>query len=111
MTKGRFKDLDFCAFARATDLMSTQSPLCFEWSVRCTGNMFMVGIASQHERENKFIFDYDKNAILLFTNGYSTMIKMGKEIMHSNLTEHKAGDIIRFRFQPHAKKLLIDSII
>ena len=34
-------------------------------------------------------------------------INVGKKSIHSNLTEHKTGDVIRFRFQPQTKKLLI----
>lgn len=113
-TNGIFKRLDQYGFARATDVMSTQSPFCFEWSVKCTGSYLCVGIASELKRKNKFIVNYDQSAILLsvkfFTNDNKPVITRGNNKIYSNLTEYKDGDIIRFRFDPHAKKLLIDSV-
>ena len=37
-------------------------------------------------------------------------ITVGLNTVHSNLMEHKNGDVIRFRFQPRTKKLLIDLV-
>ena len=111
VTNEIFKRLDENGFARATDVMSTQSPFCFEWSVKCTGSYLCAGIASELKRENEFIFNYDENAIILSVNIFNSnnkpVISRGNKTIHSNLTEHKYGDIIRFRFDPHAKKLLI----
>ena len=111
---GIFKGLVQYGFARATDVMSTQSPFCFEWSVKCTGSNLCVGIASELKRKNNFIFNYDQNAILLsvklFTNDNKPVITRGRNKINSILTEHKDGDTIRFRFDSHAKKLLIDSV-
>ena len=93
--------------------MSTQSAFCFEWSVKCIGIRFCVGIASQLKREiEDVIINYDQNAIMVSVGYYigSPRITRGNNTIHSNLTKHKTGDIIRFRFDPHAKKLLIDSV-
>ena len=113
MTNGIFKQLHWIASARATNVMSTQSAFCFEWSVKCIGIRFCVGIASQLKREiEDVIINYDQNAIMVSVGYYigSPRITRGNNTIHSNLTEHKTGDIIRFRFDPHAKKLLIDSV-
>ena len=88
--------------------MSTNSTTDFDWSVKIEGKpVFNVGIASQIKPEQKDIYNYDQNAIM-YTN-YNNSIKVGKEI-HSELTQGKIGDIIRFRFQPNGKKLVIDSV-
>ena len=65
MTDGIFKcNYDF-AYARATEIMSTQSETDFEWSVKLIGDgWFSVGIASQLKPENSWIWNYDQNAIL-----------------------------------------------
>ena len=48
--------------------MSTHSPMDFEWSVKLIGGRdFSVGIASQLKREDLFIADYDRNAILYYS--------------------------------------------
>merc|ERR1719284_1434078 len=52
VTNGIFKQLENCANTRASDVMSTQSPTDFEWSVKCFGSGFRVGIASQLKSEN-----------------------------------------------------------
>ena len=105
MTNGIFKPSTGYAYARAPGVMSTKSEIGFEWSVKLigTGSLY-VGIASQ---QNSFGPD-DQNAI-----EYSTFfndIRVGSNSMHSNLTSHKNGDVIRFRFQPQSKKLLIDLV-
>ena len=123
MTNGIFKSYPiWIASARATNIkfiyelfMSTQSAFCFEWSVKCIGcrYRFCVGIASQLKREiEDVIINYDQNAIMVSVGYYigSPRITRGNNTIHSNLTKHKTGDIIRFRFDPHAKKLLIDSV-
>ena len=90
--------------------MSTESATDFDWSVKIDGDtVFNVGIASQIKPERNDIYDYDQHAIIC-TNYPSLSIKIGKKTIDSKLTEHKTGDIIRFRFQSHAKKLLIDLV-
>lgn len=93
--------------------MSTQSPTDFEWSVKLIGGEhFCVGIASELQREvESYIDDYDPSAILYIMSSYSPPeIEIGSEIIHSNLTRHQSGDVVRFRFQPNTKKLLIDLV-
>ena len=90
--------------------MSTESATDFDWSVKIDGDtVFNIGIASQFKPESSDIYDYDQNAIMI-TNDPSLSIKFGKKTIYSNLTEYKTGDIIRFRFQPNGKKLVIDSV-
>ena len=112
MTNGIFKSLLNYGHARATNVMSTQSPTDFEWSVKLVGGWnFSVGIASQLKRDSQFIQRYDQNAILYRSyEGPLPDIKIGSRVIHSNVTKHKTGDVIRFRFQPHAKKLIIDLV-
>lgn len=109
MTNGIFKCTSSTAFARATANMSTQSTSTFEWSVKIIETSqfgFRVGIASQFQRNNNYIHTYDDNALLYYNNS-TPVIKKGRETIHSNLTEHKSGDVIKFIFQPDAKKLFI----
>ena len=104
-----FKALGICSSARAPDVMHTRSAIDFEWSVKLIGaGSFYVGIASQLKLEYSFIYEYDQNSILYSTN-YKD-IRIGSNTIHPNLTEHKNGDVIRFRFQPRSKKLLIDLV-
>ena len=91
--------------------MSTQSATDFEWSVKCIGIHFRVGIASQLKTTaQRFIYDYDPNSILYYTNDDSPVIRVGSTVIHSNVPKRNIGDVIRFRFQPQAKKLLIDLV-
>ena len=112
MTNGVFKPSDFGAFTRAINVMSTKSATDFEWSLKLVGTANInVGIASQLIEKKKDIFDYDQNAILYTTPAASNSnIKSGSKIIHSSLMKYKTGDIIRFRFQPHEKKLVIDLV-
>ena len=112
MTNGIFKSLGDYGYARAINVMSTQSPTDFEWSVKLIGGWrFCVGVASRLERINSFIVEYDQNAILYRSwESHLPDIQIGKLVIHGNVTKHQLGDIIRFRFQPHAKKLLIDLV-
>ena len=65
---------------------------------------YCVGVES-------YIDDYDPSAILYIMSSYSPPeIEIGSEIIHSNLTRHQSGDVVRFRFQPNTKKLLIDLV-
>ena len=95
--------------------MSTQSAMDFEWSVKLIGSggpfetgSFHVGIASVIKTEESKIFSYDQNSVLYCTSHRD--IRVGSKKLHSNLTLHKDGDVIRFRFQPQTKKLLIDLV-
>jgi len=112
VTNGVFKPSDYGAFTRATHVMSTKSATDFEWSLKLVGTANInVGIASQLKHKTKDICDYDQNAILYtIPNASNSEIKSGSNIIHSSLTKYKTGDIIRFRFQPHVKKLVIDLV-
>ena len=109
MENGIFKCLDsFAAYARATNIMSTKSETDFEWSVKLFGGPgFSVGIASQFKRSaDNLIYTYDQNAIMY--SSYYADIRVGGNPIHSNLMQHQSEDVIKFRFQPRTKKLLID---
>ena len=113
MTNGIFKTSADSAHARAQVVMSTKSDIGFEWSIKLidTGS-FSVGVASMLKPNDSEIYLYDKNAILYsrYLCRYFNEIRVGSKTMHSNLTSHKNGDVIRFRFQPQSKKLLIDLV-
>ena len=98
--------------ARAPEVMSTQSAVGFEWSLKLIdgsfGSLFYVGIASKLKLENSWIYNYDPNSILYSTHYRD--IRVGTNSIHSHLRSHKDGDVIRFRFQPQTKKLLIDLV-
>ena len=118
MTNGIFKSLNLgLSHARAQNVMSTQSTIGFEWSVKLigsgTGSYFYVGITSmiKPQRDPMIkspISSYDPNSVLYST--FKRDICVGSKKLHSNLTEYKDGDLIRFRFQPETKKLLIDLV-
>ena len=109
MTNGIFKRLNSHAYARTKNSMSTQSATVFEWSVKLIGSsLFNAGIATQFQRESLNLEVYDENAILY--RPIKRAIVLGSNTIHSNLTEHKTGDIISFKFQPHTKKLVINSV-
>ena len=101
-----FKQLDYFAYARASDVMSTQSSTNFEWSVKLIGTFFYVGIASQLKPIKDLIFCYDQDSILY--SAYYRRIKMGSNTMHENVA--RTGDIIHFKFEPSRKKLVIDLV-
>lgn len=105
-----FKRLSTNAYARTADFMSTQSANGFEWSIKLFGKTFFVGIASKLKADELYTHHYDENAILYCCINGVTNIKIGENILHSNLTTHKNEDVISFRFQPHAKKLVIDLV-
>ena len=111
MTNGIFEKRGACGYARTANAMCTQSETAFEWSVKFVhlGRYQLVGIASQLEPKYPYIWQYDQNAILYFSNGREdAVITMGSETIHSNLRACKTGEVIRFSFQPKIKKLLID---
>ena len=113
--------------------MSTRSPTDFEWSVKLIfgRSSFCVGIASELNREGSYIDEYDSNAIFYYcwspsecgignlSNGmgivhhsreYESGEYEGNTNPEGNLKEYESGDVIRFRFQPQTKKLLIDLV-
>ena len=112
MINGIFKTSRACGYARVTTVMSTESSTDFEWSVKLVGGWnFYVGIASQLKQRNEYIETYDRNAILYRSyKDHKPDIQVGSHVIHPDVTKHKTGDVIRFRFQPHAKKLLIDLV-
>ena len=88
--------------------MSTQSATCFEWAVKLIGTSdFYVGIATQFKTEESSIYSYDDNAILYHG---SAIIKVGSNTINSNLPLQETGDVVRFTFQPHTKKLIINLV-
>ena len=108
MKNGICKYLDsYAAYARATNIMSTKSETDFEWSVKLFGGRyFSVGIASKFEPVQNLIYWYDQNAIM--SSSYHADIRVGRNPIHSHLMQHQSEDVIKFRFQPRTKKLLID---
>ena len=109
MTNGIFKRLGKLAHARAADVMSTRSATAFEWSVKLIGSRnFRVGISSLLKAMEVNISHYDQNAI--FYSSWSGTIEIGTNTVYSNLARQENEDVIRFRFQPNAKKLVIDLV-
>ena len=96
------------AYARAAEVMSTQSETDFEWSVKLLADYFFdLGIASQLKRGHSLILTYDQNAILYVSCSGSPAIYMGNNGIHTGLPQQKTGDVIKFRFEPQRKKLVI----
>ena len=114
MTDGIFKANDRCAYAWAASIMSTESETDFEWSVKLIGDnlalkRFEVGIASRLKR-GEYIHNYDQDAILYYYDNDETGIAIGPDDISEDLYDIykvKTGDVIRFRFQPQRKKLVI----
>ena len=102
------------AYARAIDVMSTQSTTDFEWSVRLCNAAFgqcialQLGIASQLIPQQESIRAYDQNAIMYHSWGVQSITKGEIEIHKDRVPTYKLGDVIRFAFQPQRKKLVID---
>ena len=87
MTDGIFKCNDYYAFARAKEIISTQSETDFEWSVKLIGDyLFYVGIASQLKRENLYICNYDKNSILYIGGSTSQFDVWSYDVGHKCVT-------------------------
>ena len=106
VTNNVFKRTDTRSYARASDVMSTQSSTNFEWSVQLIGDGFHVGIASQLKPTNEVIYTYDQDSILY--SDWDETIEMGSNMIHENVTT--TGDIIHFKFEPSRKKLVIDLV-
>ena len=105
MTKNIFKRSNIRAYARAATMMSTQSATSSEWSVQLIGSSFAVGIASKLSPDT--IIHADHEAILLHSRSHSAFVRRGWDSMHTGLRKVKIGDVISFKFQPDAKKLII----
>ena len=87
--------------------MSTQSATGFEWSVRLIGTQrFSIGIASRLEPDTA-IYSNDQEAILYYLGSSSSDIRRGSTTIYSLLGKSRSGDVVRFKFQPDAKKLII----
>ena len=112
MTGGVFKRNGDFAYARAAEVMSTKSETDFEWSVKINDYCcFAIGIASKLKRANEWIEDYDQNAIFLSIDNDSQCILEGSIDVHANIKHNPtSGDVIRFRFEPQRKKLVIDLV-
>ena len=113
MTDGVYQSYDSYAFARAAEVMSTQSETDFEWSVKLHIDCrISIGIASELERtEDTWIEEYDENAIMLSMDSDPTCITEGScDIYPDVKPSPKPGDVIRFSFQPQRKKLVIDLV-
>ena len=93
--------------------MSTNSENDFEWSVKLFGEWgFEVGIASLPlNQEDEWISWHDQNAILYNSYNFGSMIIVRLNRIHDYLPMHSdEGDVIRFRFQPQRKKLVIELV-
>ena len=112
MTGGVFKRNGDFAYARAAEEMSTKSETDFEWSVKIYDYCcFAIGIASKLKRANEWIEDYDQNAIMLSIDSDSPFISEGSIEIHANIKHNPiTGEVIRFRFEPQRKKLVIDLV-
>ena len=112
MAGGKFEKDGCFAYARAKEIMSTQSETDFEWSVKLVGyQYFSVGIASQLKPEDSYISKYDNNAIVYYSNLLSPIIQVESiRTIHENLPEQNTGDVIKFRFETQRKKLVIDLV-
>lgn len=107
MTNGIFKRSGRYSYARATNMMSTQSETGFEWSVKLIGiSKFAVGIASKLH-PGTGIDDNDQEAIVYYAYDFISDIIRGSTTIYSDLKKVNSGDVIRFKFQPDAKKLII----
>ena len=105
MTKNIFKRSNIRAYARAATMMSTQSATSFEWSVQLIGSSFAVGIASKLRMDT--VIHADQEAILLHSTSNWAFIRRGPIIIYSGLRKAEIGDVVSFKFQPDAKKLII----
>ena len=108
VTNGIFKRINTLAYAQAADLMSTKSAADFVWCVKLLGSAdFNVGITSRYTGIPPNIFGYDENAVLFSYNNGMPKIIIGSDTIYSNVT---VGDVIRFRFRPEQKKLVINLV-
>ena len=106
MTKSIFKRSNIRAYARATTMMSTQSATGFEWSVQLIGSSFAVGIASKLTPDT--VIHADQESISLHSTSSFAYFRRGPIIIYSGLRKVQTGDVVGFKFQPDAKKLIIN---
>ena len=91
--------------------MTTKSAADFEWCVKLMKTVkFNVGIASEHKQGDLNIVEYDKNAVFFTSYNGPPAIKIGSETIHSNFAMERSEHVIRFRFRPEQKKLVIDLV-
>ena len=107
VTDGIFKQEGHAGYARATEIMSTQSSTGFEWSIKLMKDSICAGIASQFKPEESNFCNYDPTAITYYAWPNGGIIRLGSRVIHDNLQGSKTGDIIRFQFKPERKKLVI----
>ena len=110
VTDGIFETEVIDGYARATEIMSTQSSTSFEWTIKPMGKLIMAGIASLFKPEEIFIHINDPTAITYSAGAKDGQIRLGSRVIHHNVPLRKTGDIIRFQFQPERKKLVIHSV-
>ena len=106
MINGKFERLDRFAYARAQVVMSTQSATGFEWSVQLIGSSFAVGIASKLTPDT--VIHADQESISLHSTSSFAYFRRGPIIIYSGLRKVQTGDVVGFKFQPDAKKLIIN---
>ena len=111
MNNGIFERVNDYAYARAADVMSTKSAIGFEWSVKLIGRShFVVGIASQPlPKSNSQLLKTYQNAILYCSNEDRTIIFSKPRVLYPNQRQVN-GDVVRFKFQPQRKKLIIELV-
>ena len=82
------------------EVMNSKSPNDFRWSIRLTGDTSIgIGIASQLQRKENFVVNYDEYAILYYRcTGIIYHKSKNIEI------DIECGGEIHFRFQPKQKK-------
>ena len=67
---------------------------------------FAVGIASKLH-PGTGIDGHDQEAIVYYAYDFVSDIRRGSTAIYSDLKKVNSGDVIRFKFQPDAKKLFI----
>ena len=99
------------SFVRASNLMCTQSESVYEWSIKHFGpnERLLLGIASKIEPGEKCYMD--ESAILYDTANrrFRSKSKFSNEKQIQRII-FKTGDVIRFKFIPQRKKLIIDMV-
>ena len=73
-----------------------------------SGNRTYIGIASQLQRKNAFVGNYDEHSII-YSPAYGKIHKDRNQI-HIDTIKAESGGEIHFRFQPKLKKLLFSLV-
>ena len=103
-----FQSTEQAGYARATEIMNSESVNDFRWSVRITNDeKIYVGIASKLQ-QGEWIENDDENAIIYFP--FDGEIYTGTNLFQTNIIEAVSGDAIHFRFQPKLKKFSISFV-